>query len=226
MSGKRMEPAAPALQKHHHRRRRHTRIWPLAVGAAALAALVIGVWSLIAGYFILNPQPVLTLNGEKHEEISACSDYTDPGARAHRGRTDLSGNVEEQSDLDTRRPGDYTITYTVTYRGRTAHATRTVTVRDTTAPVIELRGDAHSFAYLGADWKDKGVTATDDVDGDVTSSVTVSGTVDTSAAGDYTITYTVTDQAGNTATAERTVTVKKADKSSRIYLTPAHWLSH
>ena len=55
MSGKRMEPAAPALQKHHHRRRRHTRIWPLAVGAAALAALVIGVWSLIAGYFILNP---------------------------------------------------------------------------------------------------------------------------------------------------------------------------
>ena len=110
MSGKRMEPAAPALQKqHHHRRRRHTRIWPLAVGAAVLAALVIGVWSLIAGYFILNPQPVLTLNGEKHEEISACSDYTDPGARAHRGRTDLSGNVEEQSDLDTRRPGDYTI---------------------------------------------------------------------------------------------------------------------
>ena len=219
MSGKRMEPAGPALQKHHHHRRRHTRIWPLAVGAAVLAALVIGVWSLIAGYFILSPQPVLTLNGEKHEEISACSDYTDPGARAHRGRTDLSGNVEEQSDLDTRRPGDYTITYTVTYRGRTARATRTVTVRDTTAPVIELRGDAHSFAYLGADWKDKGVTATDDVDGDVTSSVTVSGTVDTSAAGDYTITYTVTDQAGNAATAERTVTVKKADKSSRIYLT-------
>lgn len=69
MSGKRMEPAAPALQKHHHRRRRHTRIWPLAVGAAALAALVIGVWSLIAGYFILNPQPVLTLNGEKHERF-------------------------------------------------------------------------------------------------------------------------------------------------------------
>ena len=37
--------------------------------------------------------------------------------------------------------------------------------------------------------------------------------------GEKTITYTVTDQAGNTATAERTVTVKKADKSSRIYLT-------
>ena len=47
-------------------------------GAAALAALVIGVWSLIAGYFILNPQPVLTLNGEKHEEISACSTTPTP----------------------------------------------------------------------------------------------------------------------------------------------------
>lgn len=63
------------------------------------------------------------------------------------------------------------------------------------------------------------MTATDDVDGDVTSSVTVSGTVDTSAAGDYTITYTVTDRRATPATAERTVTVKKADKSSRIYLT-------
>ena len=66
MSGKRMEPAAPALQKHHHHRRRHTRIWPLAVGAAVLAALVIGVWSLIAGYFILNPQPVRTRPPRPH----------------------------------------------------------------------------------------------------------------------------------------------------------------
>lgn len=94
MSGKRMEPAAPALQKQHHHRRRHTRIWPLAVGAAILAARL-SAYGAIAGYFILSPQPVLTLNGEKHEEISACSDYTDPGRtrppRPHRPERQRGG---------------------------------------------------------------------------------------------------------------------------------------
>jgi hypothetical protein len=53
----------------------------------------------------------------------------------------------------------------------------------------------------------EGVTATDNVDGDLTSSVTVSGDVDTSVLGEYELAYSVTDAAGNTATADRTVTV-------------------
>ena len=53
-----------------------------------------------------------------------------------------------------------------------------------------------------------GVSATDDVDGDVTDAVKVSGSVDAAKPGEYVLTYTVSDKAGNTATAERTVTVK------------------
>jgi len=53
-----------------------------------------------------------------------------------------------------------------------------------------------------------GVSATDDVDGDVTDAVKVSGSVDAAKRGEYVLTYTVSDKAGNTAAAERTVIVK------------------
>ncbi|WP_144876040.1 GH92 family glycosyl hydrolase [Microbacterium sp. 1.5R] len=52
-----------------------------------------------------------------------------------------------------------------------------------------------------------GVTATDEVDGDRTSAITVSGVVDVTAPGRYTLTYRVADLAGNEAMAERTVIV-------------------
>lgn len=55
-----------------------------------------------------------------------------------------------------------------------------------------------------------GVSATDDVDGDLTSAITISGSVNNAAVGSYSLTYSVSDAAGNTATVTRTVTVVKA----------------
>jgi maltose-binding protein MalE len=52
-----------------------------------------------------------------------------------------------------------------------------------------------------------GVGATDDEDGDLTSSITISGTVNNNAIGIYTVTYTVTDSDSNTTAHERTITV-------------------
>ncbi|WP_166404715.1 immunoglobulin-like domain-containing protein [Labedella endophytica] len=53
----------------------------------------------------------------------------------------------------------------------------------------------------------EGVTATDNVDGDLTEEIEVAGSVDTATAGDYTLTYTVSDARGNVTTVERIVTV-------------------
>ena len=79
---------------------------------------------------------------------------------------------------------------------------------DSTAPVIILVGDAAVTHAQGTPYTDAGATAADDVDGDITSSITTSGTVDVDTAGDYTITYSVADAVGNAATAvTRTVTV-------------------
>ncbi|HEY0187573.1 MAG TPA: immunoglobulin-like domain-containing protein [Cellulomonas sp.] len=80
---------------------------------------------------------------------------------------------------------------------------------DVTAP--ELTVPASGDVTLGSTFDAlTGVTATDAVDGDLTSAVQVTGAVDTATVGSYELTYSVTDAAGNVATATRTVTVVEA----------------
>lgn len=52
-----------------------------------------------------------------------------------------------------------------------------------------------------------GITASDKEDGDLTSSIVVSGTVDTSTPGSYKVTYSITDSKNKTVTKQITVTV-------------------
>jgi hypothetical protein len=80
---------------------------------------------------------------------------------------------------------------------------------DTVRPVITLLGNATETVTVGSTYTDAGATATDDVDGDITTWVIVTNPVNTNIAGTYTITYMVSDRAGNYATrVNRTVTVE------------------
>ena len=80
-------------------------------------------------------------------------------------------------------------------------------VKDTTAPVITLVGSPEVTVEAGTAYVDQGATATDDVDGDITSHIVVSNPVDTFQLGVYTVTYKVQDSAGNNAGVVRNVTV-------------------
>ncbi|KAB5604538.1 immunoglobulin-like domain-containing protein [Bifidobacterium jacchi] len=128
---------------------------------------------------------------------------------------DLTKAIKVEGTVDTSKAGEYTLTYTATdAAGNTATATRTVTVKakpetpDTVKPVFS--GVVDATVEFGAAFDPlAGVSASDDVDGDLTKAIKVEGAVDTSKAGVYTLTYTVSDKAGNTATATRKVTVKK-----------------
>ena len=87
-------------------------------------------------------------------------------------------------------------------------AEATFKVRDTTAPVITLKGQASITIDAGAEYVDVGATAVDNIDGDLTSFIAVNNTVDTSKPGTYTVTYNVVDKADNAAAeVSRTVTV-------------------
>ena len=76
------------------------------------------------------------------------------------------------------------------------------------APTITLNGDANITINVGDTYTEKGATAKDDKDGDISSKISISGTVNTSKAGTYTITYTVTNSIGKSATVKRTIVVK------------------
>ena len=75
----------------------------------------------------------------------------------------------------------------------------TVTVIDTTSPVITIIGDSNIEVIDGTPYSDAGATALDTVDGDITSSIVTVNTVDTSVIGNYSVSYNVSDAAGNAA---------------------------
>jgi VCBS repeat-containing protein len=80
---------------------------------------------------------------------------------------------------------------------------------DSTPPTLTLRGEPAMNIIIDAPFADPGATATDAVDGDLTSRVVTAGTVNNAALGTYTLTYTVTDLSGNAAPpVTRTVNVQ------------------
>lgn len=85
---------------------------------------------------------------------------------------------------------------------------RVIRYDDPVPPELTLKGDSKVVITEGTKWNDPGYKASDNVDGDLTAQVTVSGSVDYKKPGSYKLTYEVKDNYNNTAKAERTVTVK------------------
>ncbi|MBN2504538.1 MAG: carbohydrate binding domain-containing protein, partial [Bacilli bacterium] len=83
----------------------------------------------------------------------------------------------------------------------------TTTAADITPPVISGVEDEVIFMDSVFDPLE-GVTALDDVDGDVTASITYTGAVNTAAEGVYFLKYSVSDAAGNTQQESRYITVE------------------
>ncbi len=71
--------------------------------------------------------------------------------------------------------------------------------RDDIPPTLTLNGSDTVFHVLNSTYEDDGATATDDIDGNITTSVYVANRVNEDKIGKYTITYQVVDEAGNEA---------------------------
>jgi hypothetical protein len=70
---------------------------------------------------------------------------------------------------------------------------------DTTKPTITLLGNQTSYLFVGNNYVDEGATASDDIEGDITSNIVTRNHIDTLTPGTYTVTYNVADAAGNVA---------------------------
>ncbi|RLJ17091.1 hypothetical protein DJ030_15095 [bacterium endosymbiont of Escarpia laminata] len=147
--------------------------------------------------------PVITLLGTDPLNFLVGGTYTDPGATATDDIDgDITGNIVVAGDtVDTAVEGTYLVTYDVSdAAGNPAtQLARAVNV-DGTPPVITLLGTDPLDLSVGDTYSDPGVTATDDIDGDITGNIVVAGdTVDTAVEGTYLVTYDVSDAAGNPA---------------------------
>ena len=132
--------------------------------------------------------------------------------------TDSSGNRAEDSRVVTViAPATTTAAPITTTRATTKKQSggsktnnttrRQTTARVTTPPTLTLKGKSYISLEVGQSYIEPGYSAKDARQMDITSSVAVSGSVNTNAAGTYTIRYSVTDAYGNYASTTRTVRV-------------------
>ena len=159
--------------------------------------------------------PVITMSGSSTVTINVFSTYTDAGATA----TDnvdgtLTNKIVTVNTVNMSVIGTYYVTYNVSDKAGNAatQKTRTVKVVDATKPVITLNGSQYPTLQVFSTYTEFGATASDNYDGDLTSSIVIAGSVNTSVLGSYPITYTVKDSSNNTTVVTRTVKIVDSTK--------------
>lgn len=105
--------------------------------------------------------------------------------------------------VDTKKLGNYTVTYTAKHSGMEESITINYVVVDNTKPVIELVINKDTYTSPKDKYVEEGFTAKDNYDGDLTDKVT-------REEKDGIVYYTVSDSAGNTTTVEREIVYKDA----------------
>lgn len=185
-------------------------------------------------------KPTITLLGSSKITVGLGEKFKDPGASASDNIDgDISKKIKIEGTVDTSIEGTYTLTYTVSDKsGNTSSKKRTVIVskdvntkaeeKDKIVPVITFtnenayqricKGDKVNISKDGV----YGYSAHDDVDGDITDRVKVTGQIGTvSVEGEYTIDYSVKDKAGNEAKSTRKYSVINCNQSTQPASQPA-----
>lgn len=164
-----------------------------------------------SGYAMNDPDPngrIFKLKGKTSITLEGGTDYVESGWKAtyrllNAPNMVFNDDVVVDTDLNTRRVGSYTLSYTARGQKRTRH----VTVQDTTSPDLFLIGPERLVMFTGETFVDLGVSVSDNVVNESDIEVAKSGEVDTTEVGTYAIEYTCADNSGNTATVTRTVEV-------------------
>ncbi len=155
--------------------------------------------------------PEITLLGDAVIDLTTADVYHEQGAIAWDNVDgDVSANiVVDSSSLNMRAPGTYTVYYRVSDSAQNlSEATRVIHVIDGLAPVITLIGPDIVEIPLDGVYTDPGVTAIDDVDGDISARVVIDDSqVLNFLPGEYIVGYAVSDSSGNHAINRRRVIV-------------------
>ena len=135
--------------------------------------------------------------GSSSVTINQGETYNEQGATAS---DNVDGTIPFSSfnvtgNVDNTTVASYNLVYNVSDNAGNAAVpvTRIVEVLDITAPELTLIGDA--LINLGQNdvYTEEGASAIDDVDGDISANVVITGNVDTSIPDTHIITYDISD---------------------------------
>ncbi len=145
---------------------------------------------LLICIIILALTPSLELKGSKNIEIAYKGKYIDPGYKASFLGEDYSNKVVVSGYINTKKLGQYKITYRVSNSFFTNKVSRILKVVDKEKPTIRLIGADTVILCPNEKYKEKGFTALDNYDKNITKKVKIKKTKDK-------IIYTVNDTSKN-----------------------------
>ena len=167
--------------------------------------------------------PTMSLIGNSSIQLTIGDTYLEQGATAN---DNIDGNITSSiiisGSVNTSAVGNYTLTYTVSdNQGNTTSVSRLINVTvpiDETPPTMSLIGNSSIQLTIGDTYLEQGATANDNIDGNITSSIIISGSVNTSAVGTYSLSYSVSDAAGNVSSVIRIINVSVPSSLTDNYL--------
>ncbi|NCC75375.1 MAG: DUF5011 domain-containing protein [Clostridia bacterium] len=171
-------------------------------GRRRKVALVIA--DTVAPQATLRRQPVITVLGKSLSAENLVQDVEDAA--------EVTLSFDPQTVVDTYQPadlGNFDLTiYLTDASGNQTTLPLQIKVVEADQNPPQLTGVGAAQIDIGQSFDPlAGVTAVDEIDGDLTMDIQVEGDVDTSRTGAFTLTYAVADSSGNEARMVRTVTV-------------------
>ena len=148
--------------------------------------------------------PTITLYGGTVGYYSPGYTYVEAGFSAS---DNYDGDITSQV-VRTETPTS--IIYSVTDSfGNECSVTRNLICQDIVAPGLYLNGGDYLLIKKGSTFTDPGCVAFDDVNGDISANIMVTGSIDTNKYGKQYLSYTVSDYSGNLSQIQRTVVVQE-----------------
>lgn len=187
--------------KHSNNDKASRRISPVLI--AAIIVFVFCISSMIAAFLVDARHVKFYFTGSQTATVEYGETYKDPGVYAVTsgrlfGESTKHLDIEKSISGNADSLGTYEIVYTARWLFREYSASRTITVVDTTPPVITLVKDPDYVPSWFSGYEEEGFTATDNADGDITGKVKRTEFEDR-------IEYSVSDSSGNETTVIRTL---------------------
>ncbi|MBO6145886.1 MAG: DUF5011 domain-containing protein [Bacilli bacterium] len=152
-----------------------------------------------------------TESTENKTESTENSDTTKEETKKKESTAKISKNVTYEAYITCKKI--YTTAgYGTKPTNGTVNKQKTQTEKDTEKPKIELIGDETIVLKVGDKYEELKAAAVDNVDGDLSNKIKITGKVNTKVAGTYIIKYTVSDSSKNKATITRTVIVEEKEE--------------